>query len=477
MLSQKINLPQNTAMNLAVARFSASAGFEAADFADGTAKTYGLPNTTFSMSEPVNGIVTLTMAVKPAITRTGGDKYSPLGAQYTYVSGNPPNYTTTPVWSDGLPAHRDADYVHANGGTVNTYYAWDSGTQKFAGDSLYLTSVMYMKSKRLELPETTFAGGYIDDANGSPSLHTYAGGPYVLASNIGFYGNVDGSSIIRYSLEASFRGTGTLSLSCRGLSTNPSYVTGDNSQLKGKVVVTHQSSPSDVSESARFEVALGSSLGGAMDAFTADGIKITKYSIVRPQQTMALDAANRGVTIDGYGGFEVAAGQMLTIANPVALAGDSGSLIKMGAGSLKLDGAVTRAGANTIAVNEGWLRSPSEDVAIAADVAFAAGAGLEIDVESISANGLKLTGSAALSFADPKLKVRFVNTAAREAAHADFSVALCTVPSGALLTEGDFAYVRSCKNFDVTVRKETLGDGSFRFVADCVPRGFVFIFK
>lgn len=468
LLSQQIALPQNTGMDLAVARFSASAGFEAADFADGTAKTYGLPNTTFAMSEPVDGIVTLTMAVKPAITRTGGKRYSPLDAQFTYNTSTK-EYTTTPVWSDGLAAHPGADYVHANGGETFTKNSWDTGTQTFMGDSLYLTSVWYMKSKKLVLPETTFAGGYIDDGNGSPALHTYAGGPYILASNLGFFGNTDP---IRYSLEAQFRGTGTLSLSCRGLSTNPSYVTGDNSQLKGKVVVTHQSSPSGVNESARFEVALGSSLGGAMDAFAADGITISKYSIVRPQQTMTLGAANRGVTIDGFGGFDVQDGKVLTIANPVALAGESGSLIKIGAGALKLDGAVTREGANGIAVDEGWLRAPGENVSTAADVAFAAGTGLEIDVAAVSANGLWLTGPAALTFADSKLKWRLVNTAAAEAAGADFTVAICTVPSGSALSEGDFAYVRSCRNFEVTVRRETLGDGSIRFVADCTPRGF-----
>ena len=480
-LSQKITVPQNTAMSLDVARFSASAGFEAADFSDGTEKTYGLPRTSFTMSEPVNGIVTLTMAVKPAITRTGGDKYAPLDAQYTYATttGGRPDYTSTHVWSDKQAAHPGADYVllHSSGWSVSTYYAWHTGTQTFVGDSLYLSETLYMKSKRLELPETTFAGGYIEDSNGSPALHTYAGGPYILASGIGFYGNVENASIIRYSIEAEMRGTGTLSLSCRGLSTNPSYITSTNSQFKGKVVVTHQGSPSDVTESTRIEVGHGESLGGAMDAFTADGIKITKYSIVRPQQTMALNAANRGVTIDGFGGFDVGEGKVLTIANPVALAGASGSLIKMGAGSLKIDGVVTREGANSIAVNEGWLRAPGEDVSTAADVSFAAGTGLEIDVASVSANGLNLTGTAALTFADAKLKVRFANTAEVESAGQDFSVAICTVPSGSSLTEGDFAYVHSCRNFKVSVRKETLGDGSFRFMADCTPKGMSLIFR
>ena len=186
--------------------------------------------------------------------------------------------------------------------------------------------------------------------------------------------------------------------------------------MKVKVVVTHDLGvpPSSTAESARLEVALGSSLGGAMDAFTADGIMINKYSIVRPQQTMTLNAVNRGVTIDGYGGFEVAADQVLTIANPVALAGGSGSFIKMGAGSLKLDGAVTRSGANTIAVDEGWLTAPANDVANDADVVFAAGTGLEIDLTAVSGNGLKLTRANALSFADSRLKVRFSNAAAAE---------------------------------------------------------------
>ena len=477
-LSQKITVPQNTAMSLDVARFSASAGFEAADFSDGTEKTYGLPRTSFTLSEPVNGIVTLTMAVRPAITRTGGDKFAPLDAQYTYTSGNPPSYSTTPVWSDGLAAHPGADYalLHSSGWSVSTYYAWHSGTETFAGDSLYLPETIYMKSKRLELPETTFAGGYIEDANGSPALHTYAGGPYILASGIGFYGNVDGASIIRYSIEAEVRGTGSLTLSCRGLSTNPSYITSTNSQLKGKVDVTHQGSPSGVNESARLEVGNAESLGGAMDAFTADGIKITKYSIVRPQQTMTLNAVNRGVTIDGFGGFDVGADKMLTIANPVTLTGASGALIKMGAGTLALDSGVSCEGANAVSIAAGWLRSPSASGAKfdGATVDFAAGTGLEIDVENVFSNGVE---AAAIAFADAKLAVRLSNTGIMTAEGATRRIPICTVPSTSTLTERSFACAKPSKGFVVTVEKEVLGDGSFRFTACCKKADFILLFR
>ena len=477
-LSQKITLPQNTAMNLAVARFSASAGFEAADFTDGTEKNRGLPNTSFSMSQPVDGVVTLTMAVKPAITRNSNGQYSPLNAQYTYVSGA---YTTTPVWSDGLAAHSGADYYNTWGAIQTAISSWDSSTQTFAGDSLFLSQELLMYSAAIVLPPTTFASGFsIRESNYWKDLtRKYSGGPYTLLAGASFtlYGVASwlaDSFVYRYELEAPFKGEGTLNLSCKTLSTNPSYVTGDNSQLKGKVVVTHADSPSGVSESARLEVALGSSLGGAMDAFAADGITIKKYSIVRPQQTMTLNAVNRGVTIDGYGGFEVAADQVLTIANPVALAGGSGSLIKMGAGSLKLDGAVTRSGANTIAVDEGWLTAPADDVANDADVVFAAGTGLEIDLTAVSENGLKLTRANALSFADSRLKVRFSNAAAAEEAHTQFSVAICTVPTGSSLTADSFEYVRSCRGYNVTIRNEAL-DGYDRFVADCMPKGMMLI--
>ena len=474
-LSQKITLPQNTALNLAVARFSASAGFEAADFTDGTEKDSGLPNTSFSMSNPVDGVVTLTMYVKPVIKRNSNKAYSPISAQNTSDG-------TAAVWSDELSPHSGADYLN-NWGDMYTHSGWDHNTRTFEGDSLYLTTTLHMKSAGLVMPPTTFAGdnGKITEENLDATMaRKYSGGPFILPAGktLSFWGVATwlelSGYVLRYDLEVPFQGEGNLTLSCKTLSTNPSYIKGDNSQLKGKVVVTHADSPSGVGESARLEVALGSSLGGAMDTFTADGITIKKYSIVRPRQTMTLNAANRGVTIDGYGGFEVAADQVLTIANPVALAGDSGSLIKMGAGSLKLDGAVTRSGANTIAVDEGWLTAPADDVANDADVVFAAGTGLEIDLTAVSENGLKLTRASALSFADSRLKVRFSNTAAAEEAHAQFSVAICTVPTGSSLTADSFAYVHSCKGYDVTIRKETL-DGYDRFVADCVPKGIMLI--
>ena len=471
-LSQMIALPQNTAMNLAVARFSASAGFEAADFTDGTAKTYGLPRTSFAMSEPDNGIVTLTMAVRPAVTRTGGNRFVPLDAQYTYASGA---YTSTPVWSDGQVAHPDADYALAltgSGVETYTYNSWDTNVREFNGGSLYLTTQISVKSKELVLPETTFAGGSVYDVNGSPATHTYSGGPYILASDVMFRGNAENSSFIRYSLDAAVRGVGTLTLTCVGLDTRASYVKGDNSQLKGKVVVTHQGTPSGVSESARLEVALGSSLGGAMDAFTTDGIKITKYSIVRPQQTMALNAVNRGVTIDGYGGFDVGEGMVLTIANPVALTGESGSLIKMGAGTILLDGGVSCEGANTVAVDGGRLRAPSASGGKfdGATVAFAAGTGLEIDVENVFSNGVEV---AVITFADAKLAVRFANTEAMSAEGRTRRIPICTVPSSSSLTEDSFAYAKPCRGFAAKVEQEVLGDGSLRFVARCNKLGFV----
>ena len=479
-LSQMIALPQNTAMNLAVARFSASAGFEAADFTDGTEKTRGLPNTSFSMSQPVDGVVTLTMAVKPAITRNSNGQYSPLNAQYTYVSGA---YTTTPVWSDGLAAHSGADYYNTWGAIQTAISSWDSSTQTFAGDSLFLSQELLMYSAAIVLPPTTFASGFsIRESNYWKDLtRKYSGGPYTLLAGASFtlHGVASwlaDSFVYRYELEAPFKGEGTLNLSCRTLSTNPSYVTGDNSQLKGKVVVTHADSPSGVSESARLEVALGSSLGGAMDAFTADGIKITKYSIVRPQQTMALNAANRGVTIDGYGGFDVGEGKVLTIANPVALTGESGSLIKMGAGTILLDGGVSCEGANTVAVDGGRLRAPSASGGKfdGATVAFAAGTGLEIDVENVFSNGVE---AAAITFADAKLAVRFANTEAMSAEGRTRRIPICTVPSSSSLTEDSFACAKPCSGFAAKVEQEVLGDGSLRFVARCNKLGFVLSFR
>lgn len=477
-LSKKVPLPQNNGQTLAVAKFSVAAGFEAADFSDGTDKTYGLPNTSFTMSEPENGVVTLTMNVKPVITRTGGNRYAPLNAQFTYASSSSA-YTTTPVWSDGLAAHDKADYVHANGGEVYSSSTWDNGTQKFLGDSLYLTSVVYMKSKRLELPPTVLAGGWFSDGNGSPAMHTYAGGPYTLASDVSFYGSEEAPNHHRYTVDADLRGTGNLNLSCSGLSTNPSYITGDNSGLKGKITVTHRGSPSGTDDSARLEVGRASSLGGAMDAFATDGIMITKYSIVRPQQTMTLDAVNRGITIDGFGGFEVLENNVLTLANPVRLSSTAdGALIKMGKGSLALNGAVTCActGTDMISVMEGWLRvnaSGLED----ARVEFAAGAGLEIDVQNVAAGGLTVLGTGALSFADAKLAVRFANTDAAEAAGVAFTVPICTLSADSGLTVDSFACARPCRRFGAKVRKEELGDGKVRFFADCSPKGLMLIFR
>ena len=479
-LSRKITLPQNTALNLVVARFSASAGFEAADFTDGTEKTHGLPNTSFSMSQPVDGVVTLTMAVKPAITRNSNGQYSPLNAQYTYVPGA---YTTTPVWSDGLAAHSGADYYNTWGAIQTAISTWDSSTQTFAGDSLFLSQELLMYSAAIVLPPTTFASGFsIRESNYWKDLtRKYSGGPYTLLAGASFtlYGVASwlaDSFVYRYELEAPFKGEGTLNLSCKTLSTNPSYVTGDNSQLKGKVVVTHADSPSGVNESARLEVGLGSSLGGAMDAFTADGIKITKYSIVRPQQTMELNAANRGVTIDGYGGFDVGEGKVLTIANPVALTGESGSLIKMGAGTILLDGGVSCEGANTVVVDGGRLRAPSASGGKfdGATVAFAAGTGLEIDVENVFSNGVE---AAAITFADAKLAVRFANTEAMSAEGRTRRIPICTVPSSSSLTEDSFACAKPCRGFAAKVEQEVLGDGSLRFVASCNKLGFVLFLR
>lgn len=223
----------------------------------------------------------------------------------------------------------------------------------------------------------------------------------------------------------------------------PVYLTGDNSGYSGKMVVTcKENNGISAEETTGTTLHLGhdASLGGAMASATADGVLLEKYSFLMPEQTMTLNAANRGITITA-GGFDVPEGVALTVAVPLTV---DGAAIKRGAGELALSGAATFASGSTFAVKEGSVRALS-DAAVAGDFSFADGTTIVLDPDASLVNGFcgdfAVTGEGT-----PKVTVSVDTTSAAFSADGAATLPICTVPATTADLTGSFtlAKVRGC---------------------------------
>ncbi len=491
-LSGKIPLPVNTTQELACVRFP-SGLVQTTDFTNLTEKTdFGLPNTWLKVVPDTDaGEDVLTLVVKPAIVRTGGDVYRPLTHQYTY-SRTTSAYTETPVWSDGLAAHPGADYIHTNGCEIWSWDAHDNHTREFPGDSLYLTSQFSMKSSCLIIPNLTLAGGYFADVAGSPTLHRYAGGPFTLNSAITFSGASDKGTRYSYSIEAELLGKGDLTLTSATNAGVVVYVTGTNRNYKGKVTVTNAKTPTGPAQGTVVSIASPHSLGGALPSAAWNGVALGKYSLIRPQTTMTLEAENRGIGIStSGGGFDVPEGVVLTVKQRVRLNPNSSCVLyKEGAGTLVIAGEVRHgyAGTNLVdgtnnrmQVDAGFLRAEGTNSYSTLRIAFADGTGVEVDPEAtgdVKTFGLCTLRNFAPLEAGGKVLVKPVPTFDIEDKPL-FSAAVCTVPaSHADLT--DTLMPANIHGYTGRIKKDSetyASEGLVTYTATWTKTGFTVIFR
>ena len=188
----------------------------------------------------------------------------------------------------------------------------------------------------------------------------------------------------------------------------------------------------------RLHFGKASQLGGAMEAFVFNALELRNYSLLRPRHSVVLEATNRGIYVNGNGGFLVDMDVTnttqpveLTVNEPIRV---NGTLYKQGAGTLTLGSVVTFGadGAETAAdfiVRAGTVKLLPGAQVRGLNCTFADGTKLSLDpaaTEGFCGN-FAVEGSLAVSLsAQPKGK------------GVSFKVPICTVPAGTADLTGKF---------------------------------------
>jgi len=202
------------------------------------------------------------------------------------------------------------------------------------------------------------------------------------------------------------------------------HLEGDNIDFSGKFSVVNALNPA----TARSFVFASSAanLGGAMQTFTADGIKLSDGSELVPTATFALNEPTRGLYIDGSGVINVTnETDVFTVGTTITYAG---TLEKKGRGTLKLASAPSVVGGTspTLSVTEGRVAATDVEAFKEIDVAVAEGAGLTVPW---GGDGIDLTKAASFTWSGDALNVQ-IDMGGANAAAGDLEVPLLTVASG-----------------------------------------------
>ena len=468
-----------TEKRIEVARLPSDTTATAADFADATDKTYGLPNTRFVI-EDGEGYKSLVLVAKPVVWSVRG--ISSSDTKTGTINGEAGD------WIYGDTAQPDFDYLTTNyiartgdnNSTSVPGFLGDSLT--IAGDNVTLqltnpdidvgnlfcyatqTAIRYVNGTVKGNGYTGITGGTIRVEDGA-LLNVQSR----LASN---------NTMMTNGVAVAISGAGTLRASLYSLTTGgaPVYLTGDNSGLSGQVDVSSGSADATESDAITLHLGQAASLGGAMPKFTANGVSLRYYSFLYPEETMTLNAANRGITVS-KGGFDVSEGRTLTVAVPLTIAGTA---IKRGAGCLALDGALTYT-SGSFAVKEGAVSFLSDEAVANVPVTFYDGTGIVLDPAATAVNGFFGGTFTVSGSGTPKIRVTLDTASAARVGATKYKLPICTVPASSADLTDNFTLVKSPGGLTPgrVVKEEVEIDGVnyYRYSAEFSRNGLIITFK
>lgn len=305
------------------------------------------------------------------------------------------NASGQPYWSNGAAPTAGKDYLADIDGSINFPQTDDKLPVNFAGDSLTLCKSSISTGNKgvlcagLSAKSLVLNGGRIQvwsgvttlpDAYGLTTLLLCGGTMSVFdrgsaTSTLLTYGN----KMTR--VASDLAGTGKLQLTTYSTTSNAKdglsnfEFTGDNAAWSGKLdvyVASYEKTRGDAEEwggnivpNEKVYISLyvreTANLGGAMPTATYDGFALRNYSKLRVKGDAMLNAANRGLYVQGIGQIDVDSNKTFTVANPVRL---EGTLRKWGGGTLALSntlaftsGAVKpTTGQNLVEFHEGFIR-------------------------------------------------------------------------------------------------------------------------
>ena len=397
-LSKAVTLPQLATNRMAVAYLPLSGGFTAADFADVSEKSYGLPRTWFETEEQ-GGRMVLYLVVKPVMVAT---PYNGTTGGAIYDVANDARF-----WSDGLVPHPGADYRNSTNAKDDDVHF--NLTGEFKGDSYGLA---YCNSRLTGNDVTVNLMLANQQGNTKSSLIVYSGGVVALngtvcvdascpEAKIKLKDNTSDSRANMLIVNADISGSGVLGFANQYSTASLDVVSllGDNSGFSGPL---HLDGVLTSSQDTLLEVAVtnGLALGGPRPDMDKAGVLFDAFPKLIVNGDADFAAANRcWASLDGLQ-VSVAEGVTCWVRNPYYSSVDSDTELdavkpnrcaieKTGAGTLALakvvpsDADQNPAAGNgrndLVRVKEGGLMALAADTFAGCTVAFEDGSAIVVD--------------------------------------------------------------------------------------------------
>ena len=420
---------------------------------------------------------------------------------------SPTVFTDGTYWSDGLPVHKDADYYITN----QWYSVKDACDFSAVMRSLTLnpSGGLWANTELTTFPDdVVMTGGEIVTSGSAPAPDTFrcatsAGRLEIPAGRtvvIRPYGNGDKT----LTFEMPMIGGGEIQLKNRGSAkpdgkTDVNYGSGvvnfmkASPDFKGKIDLTlYQeglSYPYTLKESMKFGIAEPESIGGTLDAFRDNALRLSYYGTLKPLKSMTLsESSNRGIFVDWAGRVLVEDGLVFNVNNRLKIAG---AWEKFGAGTLFLGASVapvvtkTTVGndtakamteLNVIQVKEGAVGATTKVAVEGLAVKFEPGAMLAADVGAkgdAATYGLyNKTGT--VTFEGDALKVRILPKPGMDD---ETSVAVLTVPTAQAAAFEDKLVAEGLRGYTATFSSApTEGEDGMTTVTATVKRRGSYIF-
>ena len=435
-LSAMMNLPFSAEKALDVMKLPMTTKMKAEDFVDATEKTFGLPQTWFELEER-DDCQMLVLHARPVVVsvRAFADADGGLNAPSADAADFP--------WSDGPGMFEDRDYLLQH--TLNRF-----GSASFEGHSLTVAPptadelecrLRYVKTdageaeesrmdKAFVYPGTTFRGNSAELKTSRVYGDLTLMGELCGESGTTFLTRQAGNgNVMRMDVRAALKGVGTARLALHQSGVYEVELSGGNDNFQGCLMAVGHESCREGKE-MRLHFGKANQLGGAMEAFVFNALELRNYTLLRPRHSVTLEAANRGIYVNGNGGFLVDMDVTnttqpveLTVNEPIRV---NGTLYKQGAGTLTLGSAVTFGadGAGTSAnfvVRAGTVKLLPEAQVAGLNCTFADGTELSVDptMNQGFRGSFAVEGSLRVSLAaQPKGK------------GVSFRIPICTVPVG-----------------------------------------------
>ena len=463
-LSSAISLPLHTALHLEVLTVaSGAATLSADDFTDGTHKTFGLPRTSFEVTTDGAGVQHVYLNVRPVVVSVA-----------TFSStGNDSLNTSSESWSNGEVAQSDYDYLVTNlvaripntvfaGGSLTFANAGSAKLEEYSRSNGALDATLYPGTAGIRIVQNNSNGHGEFTIGGNICI----AGDYddnVYVEFAAKYGVDDGHSNCWHRLSANLSGEGPLMMSSttkNGPKGNP-QLWGDNSAFKGRIYVTYTGSGSGAGNAVEEwnHVAMtfnsAAALGGALDTFKYDSLKLDKWSALRPAESITFSTENRGIYGSGPFGFDVQDGITFKVGVPVKM---DNVMFKHGEGDLILGGTISYGASSTKTcyVREGGIGALNDAAVAELDVVFSNATKIVIAPGATLVNGF--TGNLSFEPANAKVSVGVADDFPPLDIDEGFQAVIATVP----VSEGDLSSrftVERMKGFTGTVVTESVTIG------------------